>query len=109
MAIKWKLKKYIEDEHSITSAKELKILIENKTGICISLQNICNYLTKKPSMIRLETMEIFCTALDCKLSMFLELTPSRKNKKLNCKLSYRNTPHAKRGTNNFPNPEDYNS
>lgn len=108
MAIRWKLKKYIEDEHSIYSAKKLKQLIKNKTGVCISLQNVCNYLTKRPVMVRLETMEVLCTALDCNLSKFLEVTPSKTNKKADRKLSYKNTPHTKRGQNDFPDPEDYN-
>ncbi len=109
MAIKWNLKKYIKNEHSIDSARDLKILIKHKTGVCISLQNICNYLTKRPVMVRLETMEVLCTALECNLSNFLEVSPSKKNKKEERKLSYKNTPHAKRGHNDFPNPDDYNS
>lgn len=109
MAIKWKLKEYIKNEHSIDSAKDLKMLIKDKTGICISLQNICNYLTKRPAMVRLDTMEILCTALECNLSKILEVTPSKKSKKVNRKLSYKNTPHTKRGHNDFPNPDDYSS
>ena len=107
MPIKWKLKKYIEENHSIYTAKNLKQVIDKKTGINISLQNICNYLSKTPSMLRLETMEILCSALDCKLSDFVEVTPSKKKKISNKKLSFKNTPHSKRGHETFPNPKDY--
>ena len=78
MSIKWNFKKYLEQKHSIYSATELKKLINKKTGISISLQNTCNYLNNKPAMIRLETMEIICTALDCTLHDFLEINPSNK-------------------------------
>ena len=109
MTIKWNLKNFIEKKHSIYSATELKKMIQKKTGVSISLQNICNYLNKNPAMIRLETMEIICTALDCNLQEILKITPIIKPKKVTRKLSYKNTPHAKKGISAFPNPEDYDS
>jgi DNA-binding Xre family transcriptional regulator len=109
MPIKWKLKTYIKENHSIYTAKKLKEVIEKKTGVNISLQNVCNYLSKTPSMLRLETMEILCTALNCKLSDFVEINPSKKKNIMNKKLSFKNTPHTKRGVDNFPDPKEYQS
>jgi DNA-binding Xre family transcriptional regulator len=109
MSIKWNLKKYVEKKHSIYSATEFKKMIQKKTGVSISLQNICNYLNKNPAMIRLETMEIICTALDCNLQEILKITPIIKPKKVTRKLSYKNTPISKKGISDFPNPEDYDS
>lgn len=109
MTIKWNLKKFIEKKHSIYSATDFKKLISKNTGITISLQNICNYLNNNPAMIRLETMEIICTALDCNLQDILKITPTKKANKATKKLSYKNTPLAKKGISDFPNPEDYDS
>ncbi|MFA6190693.1 MAG: helix-turn-helix transcriptional regulator [Candidatus Staskawiczbacteria bacterium] len=107
MTIKWNLKKFIEKKHSISSATDFKKLIQKNTGFNISLQNICNYLNKNPSMIRLDTMEIFCSALDCNLQDILKISPSKKPNKSSKKLSYKNTPNTKKGLSDFPNPEDY--
>lgn len=109
MSITWNLKKYIAKKHSIYSATDFKKMIHKKTGVSISLQNICNYLNKNPAMIRLETMEIICTALDCSLQDILKIAPSKKPNKSTRRLSYKNTPLAKKGLNDFPNPEDYDS
>ena len=107
MCIQWKLKKYLEQKHAIYSATELKKKIEKDTGVVISLQNLCNYLNKTPVMIRLHTVEIICSALNCKLSDFCAITPDGVKKKNHEKLSYKNTPLAKRGVIQFPNPKDY--
>jgi len=107
MTIKWNFRKVLNEKHSLTSATDLKKLISEKTGITISLQNICNYLNATPAMIRLETIEIICTATGCTLQDFLEVTPSKKKKKGPRKLSYKNTPTQKKAVLNFPNPEDY--
>jgi DNA-binding Xre family transcriptional regulator len=109
MTISWNFKKVLNKKHSITSATELKKLISEKTGVTISLQNICNYLNETPAMIRLETIEIICTATDCTLQDFLEISPSKKKIKGQRKLSYKNTPNQKKAVLNFPNPEDYES
>jgi len=109
MAIKWILKKYIKDKHSIDTAKTFKEKINKKTGVSVSLQNVCNLLSKSPNMIRLETMQILCDALDCRLSDFIEITPSKKNKLIERKLSYKNTPLSKRGLETFPDPKEYQS
>lgn len=107
MSIKWNLKKYIAEKHSIYSATELKKVITKQTGVIISLQNICNYLNANPKMIRMETIEIICSALSCNLSDFCQITPGVRKKKENEKLSYQSTPLSKRGVSQFPNPQDY--
>jgi DNA-binding Xre family transcriptional regulator len=106
MSIKWNLKKYIAEKHSIYSATELKKIITKKTGIIISLQNICNYLNATPKMIRPETIEIICSALSCELNDFCRITPSDRKKKENEKLSYQSTPLSNVGWS-ISNPQDY--
>ena len=107
MTIKWNLKKYLQEKHSIRSATELRKVVMEKTGVTISLQNVCNLMNKKPSSIRLETMEIICTSLNCRLEAFCQITARQKGFKSTRKLSYQNTPHSKRGLSQFPDPEDY--
>jgi DNA-binding Xre family transcriptional regulator len=107
MAISWKLKTYLSQKHSIYKALDLQRAIVNKTGVKMSLQNVCNYLNIKPKSLRMETVELICTTLNCQLSDFCQVSPSHNKKAKNKKLSYKNTPNCKRGTLSFPNPEDY--
>jgi len=107
MTIKWSLKKYLLEKHSIRSATDLRKVVIKKTGVTISLQNVCNLINKRPSSIRLETMELICTTLNCKLEAFCQISTKKKGPNRPKKLSYKNTPHSKRGLSQFPDPEDY--
>ena len=107
MSIEWKLKKYLAENHAIFSVTAFKSVIAENTGTIISLQNLCNYINSKPKMIRLETIQIICSALNCKLDDFCKISPEENKKKEGVKLSYKNTPHSKRGAHQFPNPQDY--
>ena len=103
----WKLKREMADKHQIYSVTELQKLIVKKTGVVISVANLCKYVNKRPKMIRLETMEIICSALECELSSILKVTPKTFNPERKSKLSFKNTPKAKIGTKSFPEPRDY--
>lgn len=107
MAINWKLKTYLFTKHSVSKVTAVQKLIAAKTGVTISKQNLCNYLNEKPKALKLETIEILCTAFDCKLSDFCEVIPSKKQKPADRKLSFKNTPLTKRGLKSFPDPSDY--
>jgi len=63
VTIHWRLKTYLTTKHGIYGAVALQKIIANKTGVLISVQNLCNYLEKKPKQIPLQTMELFVTAL----------------------------------------------
>jgi len=106
MAIHWKLRT-LASSRGIYKACELQRRIREKTGIVISLQNLCNLLDKKPLTIKLKTMEIICAGLECDLSDFCEVKPGKFDSSHIRKLSYQNTPHKLRGKNNFPEPKDY--
>jgi len=108
MAVHWRLKTHLATKHGIYGATAFQRLIVKKTGVLISLQNLCNYLEKKPKMIPLQTMELLITALGCRIEDFCHITPGSYSlpsipKKLSCK----NTPLSKRASKNFPDPEDY--
>lgn len=109
MAIGWNLKKYLAVKHSIYKVTELKKLIAEKTGVIISLQNLCNHVNLTPEMIRIETMQIICSALECNLNDFFTITSSvsKNRSKKKRKLSYKNAPKTKIGVKKFPNPQNY--
>lgn len=107
MAINWRLRTYVVTKHSINTVTELKKIISKRTGVIISLQNLTNIVNKRPKQIRLETMEIICSALNCNLSEFLEIKPKIIKNIEKKKLSYQNTPNCKRAINIFPDPKDY--
>ena len=79
MAISWKLKTYLSITHSIYTLVDLQKKIALKTGFIISSQNLGNIVNHRPKQIRLETIEIICSALDCKLDDFLEIKPKKIN------------------------------
>ena len=105
--ITWRLKTYLATSHGIFDATSLQKRIVKKTSVLISIQNLCNYLDQKPKSIRLKTLEIIVTALECKLSDFLEIKPSEMPLGETKKLSYQNTPLSKRAANQFPDPKNY--
>ncbi|MFT6128096.1 MAG: DNA-binding Xre family transcriptional regulator [Flavobacteriaceae bacterium] len=108
MSVSWRLKTYLSQKHSIYTPTALKKEITLKTGIIVSLPNICKLINKKPALVSLNMMELLCSTLDCKLSDFFEITPREyKNKYEKKKYSYKNTPLSKRGTQGFPSPKDY--
>ena len=107
MAIHWKLKQYIRDKHSLYKLKELQEHIAEKTSIVISLQHLSDLVRACPKSIRLQTMEILCSALNCTLNDLVTIDPSKRKEKTTRKLSYQSTPMGKRGREAFPNPSDY--
>lgn len=109
MAIRWKFKYYLVQKHQIYTVSDLQKRIIKKTGVVISVANLCKYVNRTPKMIRLDTMEILCSALDCELNQFLSVTPSPKtmNPEKKRKLSFKNTPKRKIGVSSFPSPSDY--
>jgi DNA-binding Xre family transcriptional regulator len=108
MAIQWKLKTYLATQHGIYNALAFQRKITLKTGIIVSLQNLCNYLEHKPKQLPLQTAELFVSALECQLEDFLQITPlTLKTLGEPKKHSYKNTPHSKRAIQSFPNPDDY--
>ena len=105
--ISWRLKTYLATSHGIFDATSLQKRIVKKTGVLISIQNLCNFLDQKPKSIRLKTIELIVTSLECSMSDFLEVKPAEFTVGETTKLSYQNTPLSKRAVSQFPNPKDY--
>lgn len=106
MAIQWRLKSFVSSR-GIYRARDLQRKITEKTGIIISLQNICNLLKEKPLGVKLKTIEIICTALDCNMTDFCNISAGKFDPTNVRKLSFHNTPHKNRGSAELPEPKDY--
>lgn len=109
MSISWRLKQNLVTRHQIYTVTDFQKQIVRKTGVKISIANLCKYVNDTPKLIRLETIEILCTALDCNLDELLRVLPKKMDPAKTRKLSYKNTPHSKIAVKQFPNPEDYDS
>lgn len=107
MAISWRLKTYLATKHGIYHATSLQKRIVKKTGVLISAANLRNYLNRKPKSIRLKTLELIVTSLDCELCDFFEIKPAEIAVGETKKLSYQNTPLSKRAKDQFPDPKNY--
>jgi putative transcriptional regulator len=105
--IQWKLKAKLAEKYQVYTVTDLQKLIVKKTGVAISVANLCKYVNRQPKMIRLETIEVICSALDCELSSFLKVGPKAFKSNRTRKLSFKNTPKSKIGTKSFPEPVDY--
>jgi hypothetical protein len=64
-------------------------------------------MNRKPKSIKLKTLELIVTALECELSHFLEIKPTEISVGETKKLSYQNTPLSKRSLDQFPDPKNY--
>jgi DNA-binding Xre family transcriptional regulator len=107
MAIHWKLKHYVRNKHNLYRLKDLQEHIAEKTSIVVSLQHLSDLIRTCPKSIRLQTMEILCSALNCTLNDLVTIEPGKRKEKVTRKLSYQSTPLTKRGLEAFPNPSDY--
>lgn len=110
MAISWRLKTHLAVKYGIFSAVGLQKKVTLSTGIIISVQNLRTYLNEKPKLIPLKTIELICTALQCRLSDFCEVRPEPPTSKRQQpkKLSFHNTPIKKRTSGQlFPDPAHY--
>jgi len=105
--IRWKLKAELLKKHQISKVVDLQKLIIKKTNVIISVANLCKYVNSQPKMIRLETIEIICSALDCDLSSILSVNPKVFKTEKKTKLSFKNTPKSKIATKSFPEPSNY--
>lgn len=106
MAVHWRLKTYLATKHEIYRISTFQKLIVKKTGVVISFQNLSQYM-KAPKTLRLTTIEILCSALECKLNDFCTVGPGAMKPEKLRKLSFQNTPLSKRAAKNFPDPTDY--
>lgn len=114
MAVMWNLKKWLAVERDIYKPSELQALLAEKVGVQLSLQAISTLVNKKPSALRLQTIEALCNALDCKLSDFCEVIPDPVNARKPpsdldsaTPLYGQNKKHSEHQESIFPDPEEF--
>jgi putative transcriptional regulator len=107
LAVRWSLRSLLAAKYQIYTVTDLQKRIVKKTGVVISVANLCNYVNRAPKMVRLETVEIICSALECELSHFLSVSPKKFDSDKTKKLSFKNTPKSKIATKTFPEPGNY--
>jgi len=64
MTIEWKLRKMMA-KRDIWSGSELLRLMEEKAGYSMSPASISALMNDKPKLVRVDTLDAICTALDC--------------------------------------------
>lgn len=112
MAIRWRLKTYLATSHGIYQATAFQRLIVKKTGVLMSLANLCRYVNGKPKILPLDVIQLFCTTLACNLTAFCDVDPKAEKAPAAKggavrRHSEKNTPKAKRAVKMFPDPMDY--
>lgn len=65
MSIEWKLRQVMA-QNNIWSGSELLRRMEDKAGYSMSAASISSLINESPKMVRIETLDALCTALDCK-------------------------------------------
>lgn len=71
MTIEWKLRQVMA-KNNVWTGSELLRLMEAKAGYTMTPPSISALLNAPPKLIRLETLDALCTALDCKPSELIE-------------------------------------
>jgi LacI family transcriptional regulator len=77
MPVQWNLKQWLAVNRQIYRPSELQTLLEEKTGVQLSLQAISSLLNNVPNALRLSTVQALCNALDCTLSDFCQVLPDQ--------------------------------
>ena len=75
MTLKWRLRQVMADR-GIWSGAELGRLMEQKAGYKLSAPSLSVLLTESPKQMKAQTMDAFCTALDCTPADLWQHTPS---------------------------------
>ena len=75
MPATWKLRDLLK-ERGGKHASEIRRIVLEQTGYQLSVQAVCNLLSRQPKMIRIETIQAICDSFYIRLSDFLEVLPS---------------------------------
>lgn len=79
MSIEWNLRKVMAN-NNIWSGSELLRLMEDKAGYSMSAASISALMKDDPKMVRVETLDALCTALNCSPNDLLRHSNSNLNK-----------------------------
>jgi DNA-binding Xre family transcriptional regulator len=71
----WNFRVWLAKEHEIFSPTQLQKVLVERAGVRLSLQALSSLMKSRPGAIRFQTMQAICTALNCRLSDFCQMTP----------------------------------
>jgi hypothetical protein len=82
MQVRWILRDWLRTKHGLTRPTDISRVIFERTGYKLSPQAISELLKHQPKMLRLDTIQALCSALDCRLSDFCEVLPRASGQRL---------------------------
>lgn len=62
--------------HQITTAVQLRSFIYEKLGVIVTVQTLRALMRSSPAAPRVETIQLFCDAFDCRSDAFYVVTPN---------------------------------
>lgn len=71
MSIEWKLRQVMAKKN-VWTGSELLRMMEDKAGFTMTPASISALLNEKPKLIRVETLDALCTALECSPEELIE-------------------------------------
>lgn len=75
MPITWNLKQWLRTKHGLKNAKDIRDLIEHRTGLKVPLRRVRTLLNGQPKSLDIEVTQAICTAFKCELKTFCDVTP----------------------------------
>lgn len=75
MPITWNLKQWLRTKHGLKNAKDIRDLIEHRTGLKVPLRRVRTLLNGQPKTLDIELTQAICNAFKCELKTFCDVTP----------------------------------
>ncbi|MBC8028491.1 MAG: hypothetical protein H7Z16_00100 [Pyrinomonadaceae bacterium] len=72
----WKVKEIAAKSHRITTAVQLKAFIEENLGVIVTVQTLRALMRGSPVAPRVEMIQLFCDAFNCRSEAFYVFTPN---------------------------------
>src|SRR5215470_7795626 len=72
--VQWRLR-MAAAERGVWTGTQLRRLLAERAGLCLSPASVSALFTKQPSQVKLSTLAALCTALDCIPGDLLVLSP----------------------------------
>jgi DNA-binding Xre family transcriptional regulator len=80
MALRWKLRAYLETRHGIFRAADVSRLIQAATGYAITPEACAKLLDGEPRAFKVSTIQAICNTFYCRLNEILDCEPEMDNR-----------------------------
>ena len=75
-AVVWDLKGLAKKTHQITTALQLQALIQEQSGVILTVQALRALMRGSPAAPRAETIQLLCDVFNCRSDAFYVFTPN---------------------------------